>query len=136
VPDKNLHHLVERYWLARDYRRVVATLEQLQMAAAQAANPEDRAALADDVRHFLTVERLTILFLDFVGGALPVAIASRIWDLVPDEVIWPILLDSWTRLPDGETRNIVLEALRSRLAANGSLLARGAVHENLLSLLR
>jgi hypothetical protein len=68
------------------------------------------------------VERLNILFLDFVGGALPPQIAVRIWDLVPDEVIWPILLDSWTRLPDGETRSLVLNALRRRIAMNTELL--------------
>ncbi len=114
--------LAEGYWSARDYNRVAAILTHVNAAATEAANPEYRAALADIIRRFLSVERLNILFLDFVGGALPPQIAARLWDLVPDEVIWPILLDSWSRLPDGETRNLVLAALRKRLAKNADLL--------------
>ena len=116
------NQLAEGYWNARDYMRVAPILTHVHAAATQAPNPEYRAALADVIRRFLSVERLNILFLDFVGGALPPQIAVRLWDLVPDEVIWPILLDSWSRLPEGETRNLVLTALRRRLAANTELL--------------
>ncbi len=116
------NQLAEGYWNARDYMRVAAIMTHVHAAATEAPNPEYRAALADVIRRFLSVERLNILFLDFVGGALPPQIAVRLWDLVPDEVIWPILLDSWSRLPDGETRNLVLTALRRRLAANTELL--------------
>ena len=94
----------------------------MQAAATEGPNPEYRAALADVIRRFLTVERLNLLFLDFVGGALPPPIAFRIWDLVPDEVIWPILLDTWNRLPDGETRTFVHAAIRQRLVTNMDLL--------------
>src|SRR5256712_845182 len=114
--------LAEGYWSARDYTRVAAILTHVHAAATEAAIPECRAALAAVVRRFLSVERLNILFLVFVGGALPPHLATRIWDLVPDEVIWPILLDSWSRLPDGDTRNMVLSALRRRLAKNTELL--------------
>ena len=133
--ETDLEELAEKYWIARDYERVVSTLEQLQ-AATKTADPGERAALADIVRHFLTVERLNILFLDFIGGAMPSPIAIRIWNLVPDEVIWPILLDAWTRLPDGDNRNFVLATLRDRLAANGELLHRGKPPDNLVRLLR
>jgi hypothetical protein len=132
---KSLQALAEKYWIARDYERVVSTLEELQ-AATRTVPSADRAALADIVRHFLSVERLNILFLDFVGGAMPAPIATRVWNLVPDEVIWPILLDAWTRLPDGENRNLVLATLRNRLAANGELLYRGRPPDNLVRLLR
>jgi hypothetical protein len=114
--------LADGYWNARDYSRVAAILTHVNAAASEAPNPEYRAALADVIRRFLNVERLNLLFLDFVGGALPPQTAARIWDLVPDEVIWPILLDSWSRLPEGETRNLVLTALRRRLAKNTELL--------------
>lgn len=114
--------LAEGYWNARDYLRVAAIVGHVHAAATEAPNPEYRVALADVIRRFLNVERLNILFLDFVGGALPPPIAVRLWDLVPGEVIWPILLDSWLRLPDGETRTLVLNALRRRLAANTDLL--------------
>jgi hypothetical protein len=132
VPETNL----EQYWLVRDYQRVISTLEQLQATATKTVDSAERAATADVVRHFLSVERLNILFLDFVGGAMPAPIATRIWNLVPDEVIWPILLDAWTRLPDGDNRNLVLATLRDRLAANGELLYRGRPPENLVRLLR
>jgi hypothetical protein len=136
VPETNLQELAEEYWIARDYQRVVSTLEQLQATATKSADPVDRAALADTVRHFLSVERLNILFLNFLGGAMPAEFATRIWNLVPDEVIWPILLDMWTRLPDGDNRDLVLVTLRERLAANGDLLRRGRPPENLIRLLR
>ena len=114
--------IAEGYWAARDYARVTAVLTHVHAAATQAPNPEYRAALADIIRRFLSVERLNLLFLDFVGGALPPQIAFRIWDLVPDDVIWPILLDAFSRLPEGETRTLVLTALRRRMAANSELL--------------
>ena len=114
--------LAEAYWNGRDYNRVTAILAHMQSAATEAPNPEYRVALADVIRRFLTVERLNLLFLDFIGGALPAPIAFRIWDLVPDEVIWPILLDSFARLPEGDNRNLVSNALRRRLAANSNLL--------------
>lgn len=114
--------LSEGYWKTRDYGRVAAILTHVNAAATEAPNPENRAALADVIRRFLSVERLNLLFIDFVGGALPAKTASRIWDLVPDEVIWPILLDAWSRLPEGETRNLVLAALRKRLTTNAELL--------------
>jgi len=120
-----LQQIAEGYWTARDYGRVTAILSHLHAAATQAPNPEYRAALADVIRRFLSVERLNILFLDFVGGALSAQTASRVWDLVPDSVIWPILLDSFARLPDGETRTLVSTALRRRLAANSDLLRQG-----------
>lgn len=114
--------LTEGYWGTRDYGRVTAILTHVHAAATEAPVPEYRAALADAIRRFLSTERLNILFLDFVGGALSAKLASRIWDLVPDEVVWPILLDSWSRLPDGETRGFVQNALRQRLGRNSDLM--------------
>lgn len=114
--------LADGYWNARDYGRVAAILTHVHAAATEAPNPDYRAALADVIRRFLTVERLNLLILDFVGGALPTQHATRLWDLVPNEVIFPILLDAWSRLPEGETRNLVLTALRKRIAANMDLL--------------
>jgi hypothetical protein len=119
--------LADRYWNVRDYARVAAILSHVQVAASDAPNPEYRAVLADVIRRFLTVERLNLLFLDFVGGALAPQIAARLWDLVPDEVIWPILIDSWSRLPEGETRVLVLNALRRRIATNMELLRQALV---------
>lgn len=114
--------IAEGYWTAREYPRVAAILAHVHAAAADAPNPEYRAKLADVIRRFVTPERLNILILDFIGGALSPQIATRFWDFVPDDVIWPILLDTWGRLPEGETRGIVLTALRKRLATNMDLL--------------
>jgi len=114
--------LAEGYWNERDYNRVAAILTHVNVAASEAATPEYRTALADVVRRFLTPERLSILFLDFIGGALPAQIATRLWDLVPDDVVWPVLLDSWSRLPEGESRTFVMNELRRRVAKNSELL--------------
>jgi len=121
--------LAEGYWNARDYTRVTAILTHVNAAATEAPNPEYRAALADVVRRFLSTERLNIAFLDFVGGAMPPPLATRLWDLVPDDAVWPILLDSWSRLPDGETRTFVTNALRRRVARNSELLRQSLTSE-------
>src|SRR5207253_6955390 len=104
--------IAEAYWSAHDYPRVAAILSHLHAASADAPTPEYRAKLADVIRRFVTPERLNILMFDFVGGALSGAIAMRFWEFAPDDVIWPILLDTWGRLPEGETRTFVLGALR------------------------
>lgn len=128
---------LERYWAARDYSGVVEALTRLRDAAALAARADERMALADAIRRFLTVERLNLLLLDFIGGALPASLAARIWDFVPDEVVWPVLLDTWISLPDGENRDLILAALRRLVSANGGLLHRGrSVPDNLMQLLR
>ena len=114
--------LTDAYWNAHDYGRVAAILTHVRAAAGDAANPEYRAAMADVVRRFVTPERLSLILIDFVGGALSPQIAMRFWDFGSDDVIWPILLDAWSRLPEGETRNLVLNALRRRLATNLQLL--------------
>lgn len=117
-----LQQLAESYWNARDYMRVAAILRHVQAAATEAPNPDYRAALADVIRRFLTPERLNLLMLDLIGGALTPQLAVQMWDLVPDELVWPILLDTWSRLPEGDTRGIVLNALRKRIASNMDLL--------------
>ena len=119
--------LAEGYWASRDYARVSAILTHVHSAATEAPVPEYRVALADAIRRFLSTERLSLLFLDFVGGALSSKLATRIWDLVPDEVVWPILLDSWSRLPDGETRGFVQTALKQRLGKNPELMHNSLV---------
>lgn len=112
----------DRAWSRRDYGEAAHVLLSAQAAAAAEANADERARVSDVVRHFVSQERLNILMLDFIGGALPADVAHKFWDLVPDDVMWPILLDTWGRLPDGETRMIVLTALRNRIASNMDLL--------------
>ena len=116
--------IAERYWTARDYNRVAAILIQVHAAALEAPTPESRAKLADVVARFVTPERLNIIVLDFIGGALPSDIAMSFWGFAADDVIWPILLDTWSHLPEGESRNLVLGVLRKRMAANLELLRR------------
>jgi hypothetical protein len=112
----------DRAWSRRDYGEVANVLVSAQTAAVAEADPDERAHISDVVRHFVSPERLNILMLDFIGGALPADVAHKLFDLVPDDVMWPILLDTWGRLPDGETRMIVLAALRNRIATNLDLL--------------
>jgi len=71
------HQLADAYWNAHDYGRVAAILTPVRAAASDAPTPGDRAAMADVVRRFVTPERLNIILLDFVGGALAPEIAMR-----------------------------------------------------------
>lgn len=118
----DLHHVADRCWNVRDYPQLAATLTEAQAAAAAAPDAEARAKMADMIRSFVTSERLNLMILDFIGGALDPRLAERFWDLVPDEGIWPILIDTWGRLPDGETRSMLQATLRRRLATNMDLL--------------
>lgn len=117
-----VQQIAEGYWSARDYPRVAQILGHVHVGAREAPSPDYRAKLADVVRRFVTPERLNILILDFIGGALPLDVVSRFWDFAADDVTWPILLDTWLRLPEGESRNVFLAALRKRLAGNLDLL--------------
>jgi hypothetical protein len=123
VPDvKDYQDAADRHWSARDYPEVASLLTEVQSAAAASAAPEDRARYSDVIRRFVSPERLNILMLDFIGGALPPDVAHTFWNFVPDDVMWPILIDTWGRLPDGDTRRFVLGALRDRIATNMDLL--------------
>jgi hypothetical protein len=119
---EELREEIDVYWSARDYPRVAAILDRAHDLTAVTPDMESRAKIADVIRSYVTPERLNLLMLDFIGGALPVDVAARFWDMTPDDVVWPILLDTWSRLPDGETRMTVLAALRRRAAANEELL--------------
>lgn len=114
--------IAEGYWNARDYARVSSILMDVSKASAEAPSPEFRNRLADVVRRFVTPERLNLLMLDFVGGALPLDLITRFWDFAPDDVTWPILLDTWSRIPEGETRATLLAALRRQMGTNLDLL--------------
>ena len=116
--------LAEGYWAARDFGRVAAILSHVRAAANEAPRPENRAAMAEVVKTFFSGDRITASVLDFTSGSIPPPIALRLWDIVPDTQIWPALLDSFARLPEGESRQAVVAALRRRLAANPELLAQ------------
>jgi hypothetical protein len=119
---EELREEIDVYWSARDYSRVAAILVRAHELTAVTPDMESRAKIADVIRSYVTPERLNILMLDFIGGALAADIATRFWDMTPDEVVWPVLLDTWSMLPDGETRTMLLAALRRRAAANQELL--------------
>ena len=121
-----------RLWAVRDYAGVAAVLTRAQSAAAATSSASERAHLSDVIRSFVTPERLNMLMLDFIGGALSADIAHRFWQFVPDDVLWPILLDTWGRLPDGDTRAIVLTALRNRIATNMDLLRQSLASQQTL----
>ena len=113
---------LDGYWASRDYAQVASVLARAHELTTAASDSESRAKIADMIRRYVTPERLNILMLDFIGGALPSDVAARFWDLTPDEVVWPILLDIWGRLPEGESRAFLLTALRRRAANNMDLL--------------
>ncbi|HEY3053622.1 MAG TPA: HEAT repeat domain-containing protein [Thermoanaerobaculia bacterium] len=118
-----LGQLVEGYWQSRELDKSTALLMFMRAAAQEAPNPAARAALDEVITRFLSDERLGTAMSAFIGGAIPVSFATRLWDVVPDAQIWPLLLDAYAKLVDGEARNAVLAALRRRLAAHMDLLA-------------
>ena len=112
---------LDLHWTERDYARVAAILDGEHRRALAEPDMDTRAKISDVIRRYVTPERLNLLMLDFVGGALPFAVAKKFWDFCPDEVVWPILLDTWNRLLDGDTRRSLLGELRDRAAANLTL---------------
>lgn len=119
---EELRKELDLHWTSRDYPRVATVLTQAQELTVGVPDIESRSRIADVIRRYVTPERLNILMLDFIGGALPAEVAARFWDLTPDEVIWPILLDTWCNLPNGDSRSLLLGALRNRAAKNMELL--------------
>lgn len=119
-----LGQLAEGYWNSREIDKMTALLVHMRGVGQDAPNPQARTALNDMVSKFLTDERLAAIMERFASGTIPVAVATRLWDITPDARIWPLLLDTYSRLTEGEMRAAVLAALRRRLAANVELLAQ------------
>ena len=118
-----LGQLVEGYWTSREFDKLAALLQHMRAASQEAPNPTARTAMADVVNRFFSDERSGVLMAEFAAGSIPATLATRLWDIVSDSRIWPMLLDAYAKLVEGEPRNAVLAALRRRLAANMELLA-------------
>ncbi|HSP15014.1 MAG TPA: hypothetical protein VLV78_09700 [Thermoanaerobaculia bacterium] len=117
-----LGQLVEGYWTSRDFEKLAALLAHMAALSHDAPDTAAQEAMADAVKNILSDDRLTAIMADVVNGTIPPAIAPRLWDLAADAHVWPLLLDSYAKLGDGEARNAVLAALRKRLDANVELL--------------
>ena len=130
-----LREELDLHWSARDYARVASILDGAHERTIVEPDIETRARISDVIRRYVSPERLNILMLDFVGGALPADVAARFWDLCPDEVVWPLLLDTWTRVPEGETRTTLLGALRQRAAKNADLMQQALASPELRDVL-
>jgi NADPH-dependent ferric siderophore reductase len=122
-----LTQLVDGYWTSHDYEKLTALLTHMGALGREAPDPAAQKAMGDGVKQFLTEDRLNAIMANVVSGTLPASIASRLWDLTPEAQVWPLLLDTYSKLLDGEARNTVLAALRKRLAANVDLLGAAFV---------
>ncbi len=118
-----LGQLVDGYWHSRELDKSTALLTYMRAAAQEAPNPAARSAMSEVITHCLSDERLAAMMSEFAAGAVSVPIATRLWDIPPDAQIWPMLLDTYSKLVEGEARSAVLAALRRRLAVNMELLA-------------
>ena len=118
---------LDQQWASREYAALAGRVAELQALAAGTADAGERARLADLMRRYVTPERLDLLMLDFIGGAVAADVAMRFWNFTPDEIVWPVLLETWSRLPEGEARAFVFDALRERVVMNTDLLRQTLV---------
>lgn len=116
--------LVEGYWHARDFRKLIVLLVYMRSTATEAPDPAKRAAMAEVFNSSLNDERLQAIVGELESGALQIAVVSRLFDLVADERMWPFLLDALSRLPEGEQRTAFVGMLRKRLATNPALMTQ------------
>jgi hypothetical protein len=94
--------LIDSYWRSRDFDRMAVLITHIHAVARDAPNPHARAAMSAVVTNALTDERLTAFMNEFEKGTVSGPVASSLWELLPAERVWPILLDTWTRLTEGE----------------------------------
>ncbi|HVT05529.1 MAG TPA: HEAT repeat domain-containing protein [Thermoanaerobaculia bacterium] len=115
--------LAEGYWNGGEYDRSAALLIQLAAASRDAPRYENRRAAKEVLSQFLTNERLGAIVEEIQRGGTTYAIATQLWDLVPDDQLWPLLLDAFCRVSDGAGRTALIDALRRRVAGNFELLS-------------
>ena len=119
-----LGQLIDSYWRSRDFDRMAVLVTHISAVSRDAPNPHARAALAAVITNFLTDERLITLMSEYEKGTVSIPLVSSLWELMPDEKVWPLLLDAYSRLPDGEARDTVFRSLCSLGSANIEMLTR------------
>ena len=119
-----LGQLIESYWRSRDFDRMAVLITHIHAVASDAPNPHTRATMSAVINSFLTDERLNVLMSEYEKGSISTSLASNLWDLVAAERMWPLLLDSHSRLPDGEAKSTVFRALCGLGSANIEMLTR------------
>ncbi len=119
-----LGQLIDSYFRAREFDRMAVLLTHIHSVVRDAPNPHARVAMAAVVTNFLTEERLATFMAEFEKGSVSVPIASSLWELLPDETIWPILLDTFSRLNEGEAKEAVFRSLCGFGSANIEMLTR------------
>ncbi len=116
--------LAEGYWHARDFRRTATLLAFVRASSNGAVRMENAEVARGVLAEFFSDQRLAAMSHECVTGAMTPVEAGRLWELMPDESSWPMLLDLAGHLPDGEMRKAAIEALRHRAAANSLLMTR------------
>lgn len=116
--------LAEGYWNASDFRRLSALLAHLRVAGAEAPTPENRAVIADIITRFLSAARVEALVEELVQGRMAPGITALLFELVPEDRLWPLLLEALGRVEEGELKQTILGTLRRRLANNPALLGQ------------
>jgi hypothetical protein len=117
-----LGQLIEGYWTAREFDRLIVLLTHIDVASEEAPSPKARQAMSEVVTHFLTDERLFAITGEAEKRSIPLPLFSRLWDLLPDARAWPLMMDTWIRVLDQDLRGALLVRMRKRLAQNPELL--------------
>lgn len=118
-----LVQLVEGFWTAREFDRLIVLLTHIDAVSEDAPSPKARQATAELVSRFLSDERLGAIMDELERHSINVALAGRLWDLVPEQRMFPILLEAWIRITDVALRNELAAAMRKRISRNPDLLA-------------
>ena len=119
-----LGQLIESYWRSRAFDRMAVLITHINAVARDAPNAHTRATMSSVIATFLTDQRLQALMEEYEKGAISPALASSLWELVVDEKIWPLLLDSYSRLPEGEAKATIFRSLCGLGSANIEMLTR------------
>ncbi|HUP48334.1 MAG TPA: hypothetical protein VNA04_06050 [Thermoanaerobaculia bacterium] len=117
-----LTQLIDSYWHAGELDRVAVLISHVSAAGRDAPSPHARTVMAGVITSFLTEERAAALMTEYEKGSISPALAEGLWGLLADATIWPLLLDSYSRLPDGEPKQTIFRALCNRASSNLELL--------------
>jgi hypothetical protein len=118
-----LGQLVEGFWTAREYDRLIVLLTHIDVASVEAPSPRARQAMAEVVNRFLTDDRLVSIMKEAEQKTIALPLFSRLWDLLPDARAWPLMMDAWVKVADHDLRGALQSRMRKRLGQNPDLLA-------------
>ncbi len=114
--------ILEGFWTAREFERLIVLLTYIDSVSEEAPSPKARQAMAAVVLHFLTDDRVTKMIAEAEQKTIGLPLIARLWNLLPDERGWSLMIDAWIRVVDPELRAALQKEMRKHLAQNPDLL--------------